>query len=213
MAVEPPGWGSIDVDESATIPIITPSELEQARVNGLRLRSREPADPPWTFLAEQHSILQPAAKAKICEFASWSDDEFLSPLAGLDNNTKSLPASFTSKLPSLVPVGAAALRDDHGLRELRARLVPERVGDDEFWFAFFHHADQARNAVLPPAWLARERDSQQQQQQQSSVQSSPAASSGSTTGGGGAAVPRESARTRDADEDDDFERFMLSPAV
>jgi len=99
---------------------ITPAQLERAHAKGKRLRALEVPAPPWCFLSEHLSILEPEARTRMTSMAGWSRDEFMRPLTSLSR--AQLPASWMNDLGNLLPSGAAAMRDSSELHAFRNNL-------------------------------------------------------------------------------------------
>lgn len=84
---------------------------------------------PWQTLGEQFSILEPTLKERCLQI----------PLR-LENFSRQLALRrdpSVSILPGCLPMAYTALEADATLRELRFRLVPSQLSEDEFWKCYF----------------------------------------------------------------------------
>ena len=81
--------------------------------------------PPWQTLAEQYSILEDELRERILR-VSTDESCFDSTKAGLRRRDGNI-------LPACLPMAKAALEADLNLSQLRYRLVPARMTDENFW--------------------------------------------------------------------------------
>eukprot|EP00322_Chrysochromulina_rotalis_P021149 CAMPEP_0115845414 /NCGR_PEP_ID=MMETSP0287-20121206/9340_1 /TAXON_ID=412157 /ORGANISM="Chrysochromulina rotalis, Strain UIO044" /LENGTH=200 /DNA_ID=CAMNT_0003299187 /DNA_START=45 /DNA_END=647 /DNA_ORIENTATION=- len=111
------------------------------------LAAKDEVQPPWRFCSERFSILEAECEARCVSIADYGKDRFLTPLLSTGP-----PDQFVRDLPSLLPLGRAALRESHLLAQLRQRLVPAACSEDAFWYCFFTHVRDVRTSLLPPSW-------------------------------------------------------------
>jgi len=109
-------------------------EAEAAKI------ARGAAVPPWRTLGEQFSILEPALKAKLM---APREELFCGAAAAATRR-----AAPNDILPGCLPAAQAALAEDATLRELRYRLVPSTITEEDFWRSYFWRCANVKCELL-----------------------------------------------------------------
>ena len=102
--------------------------------------ARRSAVPPWRTLDEQFEILEPTLKARML---APSEDVFTGEAAAATRR-----AAPDDILPGCLPAAQAALAEDEVLRELRYRLVPGSISEEDFWRSYFWACSVAKCELL-----------------------------------------------------------------
>ena len=96
---------------------------------------------PWQTLAEQYSILEDELKARILRI-SITESNFNKETAA---EGRRRPGNI---LPGCLPMANAALAEDESLRDMRFKLVPARLSEEEFWRCYFRHVATIKCEML-----------------------------------------------------------------
>jgi len=116
------------------------AELESAKLQARAVAEaelRSTSIPPWQTLSEQFAILEEELKARILRI-SQQEDYFTKERA------RTQVMRQASVLPGCLPMANAAIAADPALGELRFRLVPGRLTEEEFWRCYFWHVAQLK---------------------------------------------------------------------
>ena len=154
---------------------------------------------PWQTLAEQYSILEDELKVRILRIAE-SEANFSSQTAAQGRRR---PGNI---LPGCLPMANAALAEDATLRDLRFRLVPARLTEEEFWRCYFWHVANVKCEMLHDWRTANGARRAAAMEDEATL--APVDDAG--LGGGGTAAADEDAVEAD-DLDAEFERLVASP--
>ena len=119
----------------------------EAEAHALRQQQRVEAEAsvcgiaPWQTLAEQYSILEDELRVRILRIST-SEGNFSTRTAAQGRRR---PGNI---LPGCLPMANAALAEDEPLRELRFRLVPARMSEEDFWRCYFWHVANVKCELL-----------------------------------------------------------------
>ena len=111
------------------------ADLEAARLHArvaAEAELRSTSIPPWQTLSEQFAILEDELKVRILRI-SRDQGNFTQERA------RTQVVRQASVLPGCLPMANAAIAADPTLGELRFRLVPGRLSEEEFWRCYFWH--------------------------------------------------------------------------
>jgi len=95
--------------------------------------------PPWQTLSEQFAILEEELKARILALSA---QQSLFTTAAAEQHRAA--TRHRSVLPGCLPMATAALEADPQLAQLRFRLVPRRLSEEDFWQVYFWHVATAK---------------------------------------------------------------------
>ena len=84
--------------------------------------------PPWQTLSEQFAILEEELKARILALSA---QQSIFTTAAAEQHRAA--TRHRSVLPGCLPMATAALEADPQLAQLRFRLVPRRLSEEDFW--------------------------------------------------------------------------------
>ena len=134
------GKALVSVLETNLVPV-------EAEADAMRQQQRAEAEAgvsaiaPWQTLAEQYSILEDELKVRILRIST-SEANFSARTAA---EGRRRPGNI---LPGCLPMANAALAEDEPLRDLRFKLVPARMSEEEFWRCYFWHVANVKCELL-----------------------------------------------------------------
>ena len=123
--------------------------LHSAEVQAAAMRSAAAVDAdargtalaPWQTLGEQFSILEDELRARILRIAT-SERNFTSEVVHFGRRRQG------NILPGCSGMANAALKEDVALVDLRFRLVPSRMSEEDFWRCYFWHVANIKCELL-----------------------------------------------------------------
>jgi hypothetical protein len=99
----------------------------------IQQRREETALPPWVGYNQEARL-----KQEIMELSTDSRNFLRSPPAGVD---------FQFDFHFAYPVALATLDEDEHLREMRFKLVPTRIREEDFWKNYFYRVSLIKQSI------------------------------------------------------------------